>query len=202
MSVVRIILILLQGFVIYRAALAAENPAFRQQKAIVAGLCEASRVRLTRVLTNLGIAASSWYRRSVPREQRRRPGPSPQPIDRDFPFAVPETTILLIILARFQNQDAIPITMHASKARSGPFLLVGAPRRASARHPAQHQPSQGRDCHVLRPIATLDRVAPTAAVHRTAGLTPRSRRTTRAAPQPRPSETSRTWNAGRPSHRS
>lgn len=92
MSVVRIILVLLRGFVICRAALAAENLALRQQKAIVAGLCEASRVRLTCVLTNLGIAASSWYRRSVPREQLRRPGPSPQPIDRDFPFPVPETT--------------------------------------------------------------------------------------------------------------
>jgi len=39
-----------------------------------------SKLRRTRVLTALGIATSSWYREPVPVEQRRRPGPVPQPI--------------------------------------------------------------------------------------------------------------------------
>jgi transposase InsO family protein len=41
--------------------------------------CDA-RLRRTRVLAELGVATSSWYRRAVPPEQRRRPGPAPQPI--------------------------------------------------------------------------------------------------------------------------
>jgi hypothetical protein len=39
-------------------------------------------VRLTKVLTALGIPASSWYRQPLPDEdQRRRPGPPPKVID-------------------------------------------------------------------------------------------------------------------------
>lgn len=38
------------------------------------------RLRCTRVLQALGVACSSWYRQPVPEEQRRRPGPAPQPI--------------------------------------------------------------------------------------------------------------------------
>ena len=41
--------------------------------------CDA-RLRRTRVLAELGVATSSWYRRAVPPELRRRPGPAPQPI--------------------------------------------------------------------------------------------------------------------------
>jgi len=37
-------------------------------------------VRLTGVLAALDIAASSWYRKPVPEDQRRRPGPAPKPI--------------------------------------------------------------------------------------------------------------------------
>jgi hypothetical protein len=143
MSVVRIILILLRGLVIHQAALAAEDFALRQQKAIVAGLCEASRVRLTRVLTNLGIAASSWYRRSVPREHRRRPGPSPQPIDRDFPFSVPETTILL-------NFGPIPKSRRHSdnNARLEGQIRSIPPRRSAA---AGVCPSPGAAPTIPRP---------------------------------------------------
>lgn len=36
--------------------------------------------RLSGVLKNLGIALSSWYRKSMPEGERRRPGPRPQPI--------------------------------------------------------------------------------------------------------------------------
>ena len=37
--------------------------------------------RLTNVLSALGIASSSWYRQPVSQEQRKQPGPAPQPID-------------------------------------------------------------------------------------------------------------------------
>ncbi|MGD0038781.1 MAG: DDE-type integrase/transposase/recombinase [Bacteroidota bacterium] len=37
-------------------------------------------VRLTGVLAALDIAASSWYRKPLPEDQRRRPGPAPKPI--------------------------------------------------------------------------------------------------------------------------
>lgn len=36
--------------------------------------------RLTSVLSALGISSSSWYRRSVPQEKRKRPGPRAKPI--------------------------------------------------------------------------------------------------------------------------
>lgn len=42
---------------------------------------ESPSVRLTNLLSALGIASSSWYRSSVPPEQRKRPGPAPKPID-------------------------------------------------------------------------------------------------------------------------
>src|SRR4029077_6345068 len=43
-------------------------------------LASDARLRCTRVLQALGVACSSWYRQPVPEEQRRRPGPAPQPI--------------------------------------------------------------------------------------------------------------------------
>lgn len=39
-----------------------------------------ARLRRTRLLEALGVAPSSWYRRSIPPEQRRRPGPAAQAI--------------------------------------------------------------------------------------------------------------------------
>jgi putative transposase len=39
-----------------------------------------AKLRRTRMLEALGIATSSWYRRPIPAEQRRRPGPAPRPI--------------------------------------------------------------------------------------------------------------------------
>jgi transposase InsO family protein len=45
------------------------------QQAVAAG-----GVRVTGVLDALGIARSSWYRKPVPTERRRRPGPAPRPI--------------------------------------------------------------------------------------------------------------------------
>ena len=44
--------------------------------------------RLTGVLKNLGIAASSWYRQPVPEGERRRPGPEPKPIPQEVIDAV------------------------------------------------------------------------------------------------------------------
>jgi len=38
------------------------------------------KLRRTRVLTALGVAASSWYRPALAADERRRPGPSPQAI--------------------------------------------------------------------------------------------------------------------------
>jgi hypothetical protein len=55
------------------------NVAFRQEINDV--VVQNSSVRLTKVLTALGIPASSWYRQPVPEEQRRRPGPTPKVID-------------------------------------------------------------------------------------------------------------------------
>ena len=44
--------------------------------------CSESRAaRLTGVLNELGIATSSWYRRAVPPEARKRPGPAAKSID-------------------------------------------------------------------------------------------------------------------------
>jgi len=40
-----------------------------------------SKVRLTGVLSGLDLATSSWYHRPVPPNQRRKPGPAPQPVD-------------------------------------------------------------------------------------------------------------------------
>jgi putative transposase len=38
------------------------------------------KARVTRVLQALSISSSSWYRQPVPTDQRRRPGPAPEPI--------------------------------------------------------------------------------------------------------------------------
>ncbi len=46
------------------------------------------RTRLTGVLAALDIAASSWYRKPVPEDQRRRPGPAPKPIPEPIDRAV------------------------------------------------------------------------------------------------------------------
>jgi transposase InsO family protein len=46
---------------------------FRQE--IKEEVRQVENVRLTKVLAALDIAASSWYRRPLPQEQRRRPGP-------------------------------------------------------------------------------------------------------------------------------
>ncbi|MHC4067843.1 MAG: transposase [Planctomycetota bacterium] len=43
-------------------------------------LAEAEGLRLTGVLDALGVARSSWYRRPVPGDGRRRPGPAPKPV--------------------------------------------------------------------------------------------------------------------------
>ena len=37
-------------------------------------------IRLTGLLDSLGVARSSWHRKPVPADQRKRPGPAPQPI--------------------------------------------------------------------------------------------------------------------------
>ncbi len=49
---------------------------------------QASDVRGTAVLHCLGIAASSWYRRPIAPEDRKRPGPKPKPIADDVLDAV------------------------------------------------------------------------------------------------------------------
>jgi putative transposase len=49
---------------------------------------ETDLVRLTGVLRALGIATSTWYRKPVPEDQRRRPGPPPQPIPEEIVQAV------------------------------------------------------------------------------------------------------------------
>ncbi len=49
---------------------------------------EGSNIRLTGVLSVLGIATSSWYCRPKLSEERQRPGPRPQPIDPQIVAAV------------------------------------------------------------------------------------------------------------------
>ena len=46
------------------------------------------RIRLTGVLAALDVAVSSWYRKAVPEDQRRRPGPAPKPIPEPIVQAV------------------------------------------------------------------------------------------------------------------
>lgn len=41
-------------------------------------MSESPQARLTRVLKDLGVASSSWYRPAVPAEPRKRPGPLPR----------------------------------------------------------------------------------------------------------------------------
>jgi len=56
-------------------------------------LTDNAKTRLTRVLSALGIATSSWYREPVPKDQRRRPGPAPQPIPDEVLHAVVEMAV-------------------------------------------------------------------------------------------------------------
>jgi putative transposase len=51
-------------------------------------IAEGSHIRLTGVLSALGIATSSWYRRPKRPEERRRPGPQPVPIAAEIVQAV------------------------------------------------------------------------------------------------------------------
>lgn len=55
------------------------SPGFRREIDDATAECE--DVRLTKVLAALGIPTSSWYRRSVPEAERRRPGPPPKVVD-------------------------------------------------------------------------------------------------------------------------
>ena len=48
--------------------------------------------RLLKVLEALGLSASSWYYRPVPPEQRRKPGPKPQPLPAEVVTLVRETS--------------------------------------------------------------------------------------------------------------
>jgi transposase InsO family protein len=56
-------------------------------------LAETTKVRLTRVLSALGIAPSSWYRQPVAEDQRRRPGPPRQPIPEEVLFGVVDMAV-------------------------------------------------------------------------------------------------------------
>lgn len=63
--------------------------------AVEAELTQERKLRRTRVLTALGVAASSWYRLPLAAEQRRRPGPAPQ--------VIPETVRQAVIDTATQN---------------------------------------------------------------------------------------------------
>src|SRR6266705_3328177 len=52
----------------------------RENRELRAELEDAAKLRRTRLLDALSIAASSWYRQPVAADQRRPPGPAPQPI--------------------------------------------------------------------------------------------------------------------------
>jgi putative transposase len=49
---------------------------------------EADNARLTGVLRSLGVATSTWYRKPIPEDQRRRPGPKPKPVTQEVADAV------------------------------------------------------------------------------------------------------------------
>lgn len=55
---------------------------------VQAEVAQPPALRLTGVLKWLGVAASSWYRRGVPPEERRRRGPAPKPVDAAVETAV------------------------------------------------------------------------------------------------------------------
>lgn len=52
-----------------------------------------TKLRLTRVLEAVEIPTSSWYRRPVPAEQRRRPGPAPQLVSDEVLHAVVDMAV-------------------------------------------------------------------------------------------------------------
>ena len=54
------------------------NDAVREDIQTMIG--KANNVRLTAVVSALEIPMSSWYRKPIPEDQRRRPGPGPKPI--------------------------------------------------------------------------------------------------------------------------
>ena len=56
-------------------------------------LADNPKLRLTRVLDGLGIAASSWYRSPIPPQQRRRPGPSPRQIPDELLGAIVDMAV-------------------------------------------------------------------------------------------------------------
>ena len=47
---------------------------------VAEGVESGKRVRLTRVLAALGVAGSSWYRKPLSAEERKKPGPQPQAV--------------------------------------------------------------------------------------------------------------------------
>jgi len=53
-------------------------------------LASGEGIRLTRLLDALGVARSSWHRKPVPADERRRPGPAPQPIPEEVVRCVVE----------------------------------------------------------------------------------------------------------------
>lgn len=61
-------------------------------------------------------------------------------LDRDFPFAASETAILRHLWPDFKSERQFRRECQVLDAKSGPFFLVGALRRAFARHPARHEP--------------------------------------------------------------
>lgn len=64
-------------------------PLNEQTRAIVgAGRKEQPRARLTHILQWLSIQTSSWYHAAKPPDQRKRPGPAPQPLPESLENAV------------------------------------------------------------------------------------------------------------------
>lgn len=54
-----------------------------QKQEIKERLANAPGARLSNLLGALGVPPSTWYRRSVPVDERRKPGPAPSPITKD-----------------------------------------------------------------------------------------------------------------------
>ena len=99
------------------------------------------RLRKTEVLKVLGIPSSSWYRRPVPADQRRRPGPAAKPIPDEVLHAV--------------------IEMAVNNPWYGYKRIAGAPTRSVGRCRREGQPVKNRQAYrVMRDHGLLQKRRP------------------------------------------
>gem|GEM_PF-3718874 len=77
---------------------------------VTAAVVSSESGRLTSVLSALGICSSSWYRRPIPQEERKRPGPTKQPI----PYQVVEAVVTMARLNPWYGYKRIAVMCRRS----------------------------------------------------------------------------------------